>query len=919
MKFQQIKKYILLFLLFISAKFLFAQIQLPDDFYETTVSSGWDAPVGFEVDETGQMYVSEKPGRLHVVDTNGVKLSEPLLDIREEVASYIDLGMLGFVLDPDFRSNGYFYVLYVVDGHHLRNFGTPEYDPNISTENVATIGRVTRFQADAATNFTSLVPDSRKVLIGESMSTGIPVMHLSHSLGTLLFGTDGTLLVSTGDGTTFFGHYTGTANAQQNPEQDSYAIQGLADGILTPKEDIGAFRSQLIDSHNGKVLRINPETGDGIASNPFFDANAPRAPRSRVWALGFRNAYRMTLRPETGSHFEADANPGVLYIGDVGRGSWEELNVATQGGLNFGWPLFEGMNNEWDFYNKKIQNQDAPNPLYDGNACADEFIDFQDLTIQATLNDALFPNPCDNNQFIPDGDYLFVHTRASLSYANINNPFIMTDTYTPAYDDMGNALALSLIADDSPIESDTFSGFANLGGTFYTGDKFPEDYREPMYVLDYSGWIKRFYYNENQELTRIEPFAENAGRVLHLAVNPHDGCLYYFRNQEDKMYKICYGGNPPPVAVAEANVYYGASPLTVDFDGSASFDPNGLPLSFSWNFDDGTVVEGINPSHEFVAPDSNPYSFNVELTVTDSLGAVGTDAFIISLNNTPPQVDITSFEDGDTYPISGTTLLPLIAEVIDNEHTESELSYEWQTILHHNTHFHTDPINTAAQTSTLISPLGCSDENYYYEIKLRVTDAAGLTGEDSGFLFPNCNPPFFEMGDFWATDSEGKVTLDWTTLMENNTAYFEVHRSIGDFNFSPIGTVDAIGNSDLVNNYQFIDTQPMIGVNAYRLKIFDNDGNYEYSKIVYVEYNNLPDLHVFPNPTRDFVNFSFNNVNEQATFSLYNYLGQRMYENTQTIEGKWEFTLSLINYPAGVYIYSMDDGDEVKTGKLVVR
>ena len=52
MQFQQIKKYILLFLLFISVKCVFAQIELPDDFFEIVVSSGWDAPLGFEVDET---------------------------------------------------------------------------------------------------------------------------------------------------------------------------------------------------------------------------------------------------------------------------------------------------------------------------------------------------------------------------------------------------------------------------------------------------------------------------------------------------------------------------------------------------------------------------------------------------------------------------------------------------------------------------------------------------------------------------------------------------------------------------------------------------------------------------------------------------------------------------------------------------
>ncbi len=895
-----------------------AQIELPDDFFEIVVSSGWDVPLGFEVDETGQMYVWEKPGRVHVVDTNGVKLSEPLLDIREEVANYIDLGLLGFVLDPNFRTNGYFYTLYIVDGHHLRNFGTAGYDPNVSTENVATIGRVTRFQADAATNFTSLVPDSRKVLIGESMSTGIPIMHQSHSLGTLLFGTDGTLLVSTGDGTTFFGHYTGTANAQ-DPEHDSYAIQGLADGILKPKEDIGAYRSQLIDSHNGKILRIHPETGDGVPSNPFFDADAPRAARSRVWALGLRNPYRMTLRPETGSHSEADANPGILYIGDVGRGSWEEVNVATEGGQNFGWPLYEGMNHDWDFFNVKIQNQDVPNPLYDGSTCTDAFVDFQDLIIQATLNDALFPNPCDNNQFIPDSDYLFVHQRPSLTYNNANNNYIPTSTFVPLYDDTGNAFEMNVLTDDSPVESDTFAGISSIAGEFYLQDEFPQEYQNALYMVDYNGWIKRFYYNENQELTRVEPFAENGGFILDLGVNPNDGCLYYFRFQDDNMYKICYGGNPPPVALAEANVYYGASPLTVNFDASASFDPNGLPLSFSWNFDDGTASEGMNVSHEFVVPDGSPFSFNVELTVTDSLGAVGTDAFIISLNNTPPQVNITSFEDGDTYPVSGTTLLSLVAKVTDNEHVNSELAYEWQNILHHNNHAHADPINTTPQTSALISPLGCLDEDYYYEIRLRVTDPAGLSGEDSGFLFPNCNPPFFEMDNISALADDEKNTINWSTLTENGTARFELHRSSGDFNFVSIGEISAIGVSDILTNYQFLDTQPLIGVNAYRLQAFDNDGNYEFSKIVFTEFPGLPALQLYPNPTQDLVTLHFADVEDTATFSLYNYLGQKVYQSDWLADGEVEFTLSVANFSPGIYVYLLDDKKETKTGKLIIQ
>jgi len=44
-----------------------------------------------------------------------------------------------------------------------------------------------------------------------------------------------------------------------------------------------------------------------------------------------------------------------------------------------------------------------------------------------------------------------------------------------------------------------------------------------------------------------------------------------------------------------------------------------------------------------------------------------------------------------------------------------------------------------------------------------------------------------------------------------------------------------------------------------------------------------------------------------------------MYNTTESVEGEWQFTLSLINYPPGIYVYLMDDGNEVKTGKLVVR
>jgi glucose/arabinose dehydrogenase len=78
-------------------------------------------------------------------------------------------------------------------------------------------------------------------------------------------------------------------------------------------------------------------------SNPFYATANPGSVRSKVWALGFRNPYRMAIRPGTGSSNPADGNPGVLYVGDVGWTASEEINVVRKPGMNFGWPLFEGL------------------------------------------------------------------------------------------------------------------------------------------------------------------------------------------------------------------------------------------------------------------------------------------------------------------------------------------------------------------------------------------------------------------------------------------------------------------------------------------------------------------------------------------------------------------------------------------------
>src|SRR6185369_11404121 len=121
---------------------------VPPGFAETTIpgpsAGNWDEAVGLAFEDNGRMYVWERSGRVWFKDPTDGSFTK-LLDISEEVGDWGDYGCLGFALDPNFRANGYIYLLYTVDRHHLLFFGTPNYNPNSNQYNAATIGRVTRY------------------------------------------------------------------------------------------------------------------------------------------------------------------------------------------------------------------------------------------------------------------------------------------------------------------------------------------------------------------------------------------------------------------------------------------------------------------------------------------------------------------------------------------------------------------------------------------------------------------------------------------------------------------------------------------------------------------------------------------------------------------------------------------------------
>ena len=118
-------------------------------------------------------------------------------------------------------------------------------------------------------------------------------------------------------------------------------------------ENATAANAQTLSNHLGKVLRINAD-GSIPADNPFANGTGPQR---RIWAYGLRNPYTITFQPGTGR----------LFVNDVGQNTYEEINDATVGGRNFGWPIAEGPSSNTALTNPVFS---YPHGSGDGSGCA---------------------------------------------------------------------------------------------------------------------------------------------------------------------------------------------------------------------------------------------------------------------------------------------------------------------------------------------------------------------------------------------------------------------------------------------------------------------------------------------------------------------------------------------------------------------
>lgn len=529
---------------------------LPEGFGWQTIAADLQQPVALAFAPGDDLYVATKAGRLLRLPASGGP-AETVLDLADEVNSQGDRGLLGLALHPGFEADGgersWVYLLAtlspLIGG-----------DPPPGFDGLASWSALFRVRLVATGAGVTALPSSRQYLLGERLPDGrapsaIAALQDSHSNGALRFGSDGSLLLAAGDGARYFGVDAGGLDPEgfdsfQHPETGLF-------GPLPADQDAGAFRAQSERSLAGKVLRIDPETGLGLPSNPWFDGD-PGSLRSRLWAKGLRNPFRMALDPERGSLDAAHGLPGLLVVSDVGSALFEELNAFASGGFDGGWPCREGPFGQPDYQGFVLP---AGAPPYQ-------------------LDCAGLPLP---------------PAPPSLAYSRLSPG----DTY-PA--------GKHLLADGQPGPG--LTGGCAIAGEFVRGPAYPPQHQGALLCADFVlGWIRAARFGTSGELLSIQDFGVGWPRLVDMARRPSDGALFalFLGNglEPAVIRRLVHGDNLPPQAALAAAPSAGPLPLAVSFDAGQSLDPDGDALSFRFEFGDG-LFQGPGAAsgalHTYTAP-----------------------------------------------------------------------------------------------------------------------------------------------------------------------------------------------------------------------------------------------------------------------------------------------------------------------------
>lgn len=571
-----------------AAPFVRAAETLPEDvrFQAETLLTGLPQPMHLEFAPDGRLWFNEYAGALKVYDprTKRVKLVAEM-----EIFKSQENGFLAFALDPRFGENGWIYLIYSpvgFDGQYL-----------------------SRFQ----------VQDDRLVAGSERLILKYEEQRLQccHHGATLKFGPDGCLYFSTGDNTSPFGDSKGYAPLDQRPGKEPF------DGQRT-----SANTNTLV----GKVnrIRVHADATYSIPEGNLFKPGTPKT-RPEIFAMGTRNAWRMSIDPKSGYVYWGEVGPDARVDGPRGSRGYDEINQARRAG-NFGYPLFVGRNFPYAEY------------------------DFATETA-GKLFDPLAPlNRSRNNTGLvelPPAVPAFIYW-----------PYVVSEQWPELGEGGRTACA-------GPV--------FHWQESFERTNGFPRHFDRSLLFWDWQRpFIKWARLDANSDLQGLEAFApttfvsantdeqrkkqqaliDDGATVLRRLVAATfgpDGCLYLLDygdtwgvNPDSALLKISYvRGNLQPVAKLAVTAPAGPIPLRTTLSAKGSRDLDGGKLSYKWKLQPGD--QSLGEGEELAVNLTTAGNFTVELTVTDGQGGAATRGVPVVVGNTVPTARFLAPLDGDFF------------------------------------------------------------------------------------------------------------------------------------------------------------------------------------------------------------------------------------------------------------------------------
>lgn len=196
--------------------------------------------------------------------------------------------------------------------------------------------------------------------------------------------------------------------------------------------------------------------------------------------------------------------------------------------------------------------------------------------------------------------------------------------------------------------------------------------------------------------------------------------------------------------------------------------------------------------------------------------------------------------------------------------------------------------------------------NNYGDGKIFLNDGSwySSTSWDLKFKVEVDIPLPVELIYFKATEKGNTILLSWQTSTELNNFGFLLQRSEDGIEWNDLTFVDGQDNSTQIHTYSYIDTKAGPGINYYRLKQLDLDGQYEYSEIVSARLDKGNERPVFfPNPTVEQLSFMLEATGEKnAVVSIFDLPGNLIMEKTfQILNGTNSRTLNISELPTGTY------------------